>query len=422
MGERNARPTRRESLSAQKLLADLEELPASQPRRSVDDALLRLQQAPVGGASSEVLVRFRNPESAVATSFRARMEDLSDLVSFDLVAASQALILAPQRSLDLGGQERVLFGAFAEGDEAFVLFLHFVKTGEAVTELVDVDEISPRDGSHLVDRLERIAEARIRVARPGDRLLEGPTARAMVLMTPATLDGLTDPESTKRKARAIAAVQDIEIGLEVVNLQDQKATRTVSGRLRGSNLNLVIPWTRSYEPIPFPLLPEGIVRTVRADSEQEALAMLRGLIDEHLSAEVESADLPGSLTSEEAAEVRLSLAERPMKLGVVGGNERQMRICDAIEKSLQEELGPDLELAWMSGWVGASGAKGFVIGVEGVIWSELVAHQLGEALRREAGLAGVPHTKVVGTGTGRGAIERAVGDAVRVAMRRRRND
>jgi hypothetical protein len=420
-------PTRREDLALTGILADSRGIPAVDEKtpvgQRIDEALERLQRTPVGGASSEVLVRYRNEGSPSHKSYGELMEVLAEAVNYDLISASTNLILEPQRSLDLGNQQRVLLGAFSyPGDPGLVVvMLRFDNTGGSDAALADVSDIQVSDTRELGDHLEKLAEKRAEAIGPDDRLLGHPVSRSVLVLTPATLAVLADPETGKRRLRAVAAVEGVQLRVIVANLTIQNDTRRLNVQLAGMNLDLVVAWTRTYEQLPHRLLPDGIVRHVSSDSEPDALEQFRALLAQHvdeIDTEHGSVEVD-TLTAVEIDALRESLEATTMRIVVAGGNDRQRLICDRIERDLRDQVGLSFGLVWMTGWTSAAAARGALTGSEGLVWSELVGHTLGEALRREADAAGVAHTKVIGTGTGRGAISRAVVEAIRLAMRRR---
>ncbi len=377
--------------------------------------------------AAEVLAAVAPPGSGVAQLIDAMLE-AEELVSFGIgISAVAALLVSPQREFR-AGDLTILAGVFApEGDPQSLcaLVMRWKTTShDGFHELtfVDLDERVLEDDGSVEDLLIDIAEA----ATVGALRAK---ARAILVVGPQ-ID--LELASIERRMLAIAAVRAVAI--DVVHVIDDRDLTQLDRSLSNGGYDVLLLWIEAGAQWAWKrrakfLARGGQVGVVSGQSIPEASDDVRSrlleLVDRTDPDDLGEDEQPyiSSLSEDEREEIRRSLADRPIAIAFVGGNETQERHRTAIETDLEQLFAAQVRMSWHSGW-GSNweATRKKVDGelstdVEVLVLMPFVRTGLGAGLRKAAGAAGRPWIPC--TGNGRQSMQQATEQALLVAIRGR---
>jgi hypothetical protein len=353
------------------------------------------------------------------------MLEADELVSFGIgISAVASLLASPQREFRVG-DVTILAGVFAPDNEPQSLcavIMRWKTTAHGSfhdVAFVDLDERALEVEGTIEDLLIDIAE--VTAARP----LKTRT-RAVLVLGPQTNVEL---ESVRCRMMAIAAVR--EVAIDVVHVVDNRNLSQLDKALSDGGYDVLLLWTEggaqwAWQRRDRFLADGGQAAVVSGPDITAASADVRSRLRELLEGPGGDADEQSdvsSLSDTERAEVRKSLADRPIKIAVVGGNETQERHRAAVETELEQRFGGRVVMSWHSGWGSNWEATRkrvdaeLAADAEALVLMPLVRTGLGAGLRKAAAAAGRPW--VACTGNGRQSMQQAIEQALLVATRGR---
>ena len=403
----------------------------SLPTASTVARYLKLAPAIDGAATgvppAEVLAGLAPPGSAIAQLIDA-MREADALVSFGIgISAVASLLISPQREFRAGDMT-ILAGVFAPDDEpqsrCAVIMRWQTTMHQGFHELafVELDERALADEGSIEDLLTDIAEAT--AARPIKT--EG---RVLLVVGPQLH---VDLDSIANQMTAIGAVR--ELAIDVVHVVDDRNLTQLDRALSDGGYDVLLLWIEGRAQWAWNrrdrfVANGGQAGLVSGLDIAGASADVRLRLHELLDGLASDGDEDGQqhsasgLSEAEHAEVRKSLADRPIMIAFVGGNETQERYRAAIETDLERLFGGRVVVSWHSGWGSNWEAtrkrvdSELAADAEALVLMRFVRTGLGAGLRKSAGACRRPWIPC--TGAGRQSMQQAIEEALLVAIRGR---